>query len=150
MAASAGELALAVKRELPAPPPIVFAAFSDARELAQWWGPRGFSIPRVDFEPGVGAAYRITMQPPGADAFHLVGEFRRVEPPARLAFTFVWEPPDVDDVETLVDLSFRDLGEASELELTQGPFKTEDRLALHRDGWGESLDKLDHYLTRRA
>src|SRR5215216_2675072 len=129
---------LAVKCLLPAPPTVVFPAFSSPEQLAQWWGPVGFAIPSVDFEPRVGAPYRIEMQPPEGEAFHLVGEFRVVEPPSRLAFTFVWEPPDVDDVETLVDLSFRDLGDSTEVELRQGPFKTDDRLALHRDGWSES------------
>jgi uncharacterized protein YndB with AHSA1/START domain len=49
----------------------------------------------------VGGSYRIEMQPPEGDPFHLTGEFRALEEPARLAFTFVWEEPDPDDVETL-------------------------------------------------
>jgi uncharacterized protein YndB with AHSA1/START domain len=90
------------------------------------------------------------MQPPEGDVFHLTGEFRVVEPPARLAFTFVWEPPDDDDVETLADLTFRDLGDSTEVEFTQGPFKTDERVELHRGGWTESFDKLERYLTRRS
>ena len=38
----------------------------------------------------------------------LAGVFREVDPPARFAFTFVLDPPDPDDLETLVALSFRD------------------------------------------
>ena len=30
--------------------------------------------------------------------------------------------------------------------LTQGLFKTEARRALHRDGWGDSFDKLERLL----
>jgi uncharacterized protein YndB with AHSA1/START domain len=48
---------------------------------------------------------------------------------------------------TRVDLSFRDLGGATELSLTQGPFKTQERRALHRDGWTDSLDRLERLLT---
>ena len=33
------------------------------------------------------------MQPPEGDPFYLTGEFREVDPPARLAYTFVWEDP---------------------------------------------------------
>ena len=83
------------------------------------------------------------MQPPEGDRFYLAGEFRELDPPARLAYTFVWEDPAPDDVETIVALSFRDLGEATEVALTQGPFKTEGRRALHRDGWTDSFDKLE-------
>jgi uncharacterized protein YndB with AHSA1/START domain len=135
-------LTLELERVLPAARPSVFRAFSTAGELARWWGPRGFTTRSLEFEPRVGAGYRIEMQPPEGDAFHLVGEFRVVDPPTRLAFTFVWEDPDPDDVETLVELSFRDRGEATAIVLSQGPFRTEARRELHRDGWTDTLDRL--------
>ena len=49
-------------------------------------------MPSLEFEPRVGESYRIEMQPPGGDRFRLAGEFREVDPPSRLAYTFVWEP----------------------------------------------------------
>ena len=135
-----------MKRVLPATPPVVFEAFS-ASELPKWWGPDGFTIPSVDFQPRVGESYRIEMKPPEGDPFHLIGEFREVDAPGRLAFTFAWEPADPDDVETLVGLSFRDLGDSTEVAFTQGKFKTEERRSLHRDGWTDSFDKLERVLT---
>lgn len=102
----------------------------------------------LDFAPAVGARYRIEMQPPEDDSFEIGGEFREIEPPARLAFTFIYENPDPDDVETLVDLSFRDRGDATEVALAQGPFTTEARRALHRDGWTDTLDKLADFVAR--
>jgi uncharacterized protein YndB with AHSA1/START domain len=143
MAAAPHGLTLEMNRVLAAPPDVVFDSFSDANELAKWWGPQGFTIPSLEFDPSQGQRYRIEMQPPDGDAFHLTGHFREVDPPARLAFTFVWDPPDPEDLETLVELSFRDLGDATELALTQGPFKTEARLALHRAGWTDTLDRLE-------
>ena len=139
-----------MQRVLSAPPAVVFDAFANPDKLARWWGPAGFTVPSVDFDPRPGGTYRIEMQPPGGDAFHLVGEFREVVPPARLAFTFVWEPPDPDDVETLVELSFRDLGDSTEAVLAQGVFKTEPRRELHRDGWSDTLDRLEQFLTRQS
>ena len=138
-----GQLTLEMTRVLPAAPAVVFRAFSDASELARWWGPEGFTTLRLEFEPRVGEGYRIEMQPPDGDPFYLTGEFRAVDPPARLAYTFAWEDPDPDDVETLVDVSFRDLGESTEVALAQGPFKTEARRALHRGGWTDGFDKLE-------
>jgi uncharacterized protein YndB with AHSA1/START domain len=140
-------LTLELTRELPGPREIVFAAFRDSARVAQWWGPEGFTIPSVDFSTITGEAYRIEMQPPDGDAFHVHGVFRIVHPPSRLSFTFAWEPPDPDDVETLVDLSFAPLGETTELTLWQGDFQTEARRALHRDGWSESFDKLERLLA---
>lgn len=144
------ELMLEIKRVLPAPRPAVFAAFSDQDELAKWWGPEGFTIPSLRFQARVGESYRIEMEPPEGEPFYLAGEFREVDPPARLTFTFVWEDPDPDDVPTLAGLSFRDRGEATEVALTQGPFKTEARRALHRDGWTDSFDKLEQLIAGRA
>jgi uncharacterized protein YndB with AHSA1/START domain len=144
-----GELRLEITRVLPAAPAVVYAAFTDPGEVARWWGPAGFTIPSVDFEPRPEESYRIEMQPPEGDPFHLTGEFSEVDPAVHLAFSFVWEDPDPDDVETLVRLSFRDLGTSTEVGLNQGPFKTEARLALHRDGWSDSLDKLERLLRAR-
>jgi uncharacterized protein YndB with AHSA1/START domain len=139
----AGALSLDLKRVLPAPRPVVFQACSDPRELAKWWGPAGFTAPSVDFHPQVGGSYRIAMRPPEGDLFYLSGEFREVDPPARLVYTFRWEDPDPDDRETVVALSLRDLGESTELVLSQAPFSTEARLALHRGGWADSLSRLE-------
>jgi uncharacterized protein YndB with AHSA1/START domain len=150
MAARSDELTLEMKRVLPAAPSIVFGAFIDPNELAKWWGPEGFTTPSLEFDARVGKSYRIEMQPPEGDPFYLTGEFREVDPPARLAYTFIWEDPDPDDVETVAGLSFRDLGESTEVALTQGPFKTEARRALHRDGWTDSFDKLERLISAQA
>ena len=141
---------LELERVLPAPPQVAFATFSDAKELAKWWGPEGFTIPSLEFQPRVGETYRIEMQPPEGDPFHLTGEFREVDPPARLAYTFVWEPPDPDDVENVVRLSFRDLGDSTAISLAQGPFKTEARRALHRDGWTDGFNKIERLLSAES
>jgi uncharacterized protein YndB with AHSA1/START domain len=116
---------------------------------SDWWGPEGFTIPRVRFEPAVGEPYRIEMQPPAGDAFHLTGEFTAVDPPGLLAFSFRWEPPDPDDVDNVVELVFRAAGDGTEVALVQGPFKTDERRALHRDGWTDSLNKLESPLSAR-
>ena len=87
------------------------------------------------------------MQPPEGEAFYLTGAFREVAPPSRLAYTFRWEDPDPDDVETMVDLSFRDVGGSTEVLLVQDPFKTDARRALHRNGWADTFDKLEDQLS---
>ena len=139
---------LEIKRVLPAGRADVFGAFSAAEELSQWWGPEGFSVPSLQFNPRVGDRYRIEMQPPEGDPFYLTGEFREVDPPARLAFTFVYEDPDPDDVENLVELSVRDLGDSTEVTFSQEPFKTEARLDLHRSGWTDTFERLERYIRK--
>ena len=149
MAARSGELTLEIRRVIPAACSVVFRAFLDAEELAKWWGPEGFTVPSLEFNPRIGDSYRIQMQPSEGDPFYLTGEFREVDPPTRLAYTFVWEDPAPDDIETLVELSFRDLGESTEVLFRQGPFSTEARRELHRDGWTDGFGKVEQLLSQQ-
>ena len=142
-----GELALGMKRTVRAPASVVFRACTEPEELAKWWGPRGFTTPAIEMDLRVGGRYRIAMQPPEGDLFHLTGEFREVDPPARLAYTFVWEPPDPDDRETLVTLSFREVDGSTEVDFTQGVFATKARRALHEQGWRDSFERLQELLS---
>jgi uncharacterized protein YndB with AHSA1/START domain len=139
-------LVLRLERALPAPRAAVYRALTDPEELGKWWGPRGFTAPSVAFEARVGRSYRIAMQPPDGELFHLAGEFREVDPPARLAYTFRWDPPDPDDLETVVTLSLEDRGEETLVQMSQGEFATEARYALHEAGWTEALERLEKLL----
>ncbi len=141
------ELALHVERVLPAPRPLVFKACTEPDELAKWWGPRGFTAPSVEIDLRAGGGYRIAMQHPDGDLFYLSGEFREVDPPVRLVYTFRWEEPDPDDRETVVTLSFGDLGELTDLVVAQRAFATEGRRELHEQGWTDCLDRLETLMS---
>jgi uncharacterized protein YndB with AHSA1/START domain len=140
-------LTLRLEKVLRAPRERVFAACVEAEELAEWWGPTGFTVPNVELCVRVGGRYRITMQPPDGGAFHIAGEFRKVEPARRLVYTFEYEEPDPDDQVTVVTVSFLEYGDGTKLVLEQGPFATKDRHALHETGWTETLDRLDRFLA---
>jgi uncharacterized protein YndB with AHSA1/START domain len=133
-------------RVLPAPRAEVFKAMTDPEELAQWWGPRGFSTARVDLDPRPGGSLLIEMQPPEGEAFKLSGEFLQVEPPQRLIYTFRWDPPDPDDRETVVTLSLEEQDGGTQIELTQGEFTTDERRTLHEGGWADSFERLRELL----
>jgi uncharacterized protein YndB with AHSA1/START domain len=144
------ELALEIERVLPAAPAVAFHAFIDPSELAKWWGPEGFTIPSLSFPARVGDSYRIEMQPPTGDPFALTGEFQEVEPPPPRTKNIRLGEPPTRARETLVRLSFGDLDDSTEVSLGQGIFRTEARLALHRDGWTDSFDKLERLLSIQA
>lgn len=141
-------LSLHLEKVLRASRARVLAAFVDKGGLAAWWGPNDFTVPTVEICAREGEGYRFTMQPPEGAAFHISGEFRKVDPPQRLIYTFEYEEPDPDDQETLVTLSMADVAEGTLLVLDQGPFATEARRALHEMGWAETLDGLERFLTR--
>jgi uncharacterized protein YndB with AHSA1/START domain len=146
MEVGAGHM-LRLERLLRAPCPVVYRTLTDPAKLGRWWGPRGFTAQSVEFDARTGGAYRIAMQPSDGDAFHLSGEFRRVEPPTGLAYTFRWDPPHPDDRETIVTLALEDRGEETRLRLAQGEFATRERCLLHKAGWSETFDRLEELLA---
>jgi uncharacterized protein YndB with AHSA1/START domain len=141
-------LRLHLEVELSVPAPAVFEALTDPEQLAQWWGPHHFTTPSIDLDLRVGGRYRFAMQPPDGGLFHLQGEFLEIEVPRRLAYTFRWEEPDADDVETVVILLIVDLGASTRLTVDQGAFASEPRRELHVRGWSDSLQRLQTWLSR--
>jgi len=141
---------LELARALAAPRERVFRALTQRDDLAVWWGPRGFTTPEIELDLRVGGRYRFTMQPPEGDPFHISGEFREIDPPSSLSYTFRYDEPTPDDRETVVTLTVDDVDGTTELALRQGEFATEERLALHRGGWTDSLDKLSALLEEGA
>lgn len=138
---------LHLEKDLSAPPERVFSAFVDADDFRRWFGPVGFTVQSLQLEALEGADYRLTMQPPEGDVFRIRGTFRTVDPPRRLAFTFEYEEPDPDDVETLVEVLFEPADGGTRIILDQGPFTTEQRWQLHQVGWTETLKRLEQSLA---
>ena len=140
-------LTLRLEKAVQAPRERVFAACVEPEQLAIWWGPTGFTVPNVELCARPGGRYRLTMQPPEGGVFHIAGEFRTVDPPRLLVYTFEYEEPDPDDQLTVVTLSFSEYGDGTRLILEQGPFATRDRHALHETGWMQTLDRLERFLA---
>jgi uncharacterized protein YndB with AHSA1/START domain len=147
IASVAAELTVKLSCMVQAPPQRVFEAMTDPEQVAEWWGPEGFTCPEVALDPRVGGAYRIAMQPPDGELFYLAGKYIEVEPPFRLAYTFHWEPPDPDDRETVARVALRGRDGATEVELTQGTFATEARRELHKAGWIDTLARLASHVA---
>jgi uncharacterized protein YndB with AHSA1/START domain len=143
-------LTLWLQRVLPGARERVFRACTEPDELAQWWGPHGFTTPYIDLDLRVGGRYRFAMQPPDGELFHLSGQFIAIEPPIRLEYTFRWEEPDPDDRETVVTMSLSDRGHSTEVVVVQSGFATDARRALHVDGWTDCLDRLEELMSSRG
>jgi len=71
-------------REFAAPRELVFTACTDARQLAQWWGPRGFTAPVCEWDARPGNKIYVVMCAPNGTRYPMGGEFREVVPPERL------------------------------------------------------------------
>jgi uncharacterized protein YndB with AHSA1/START domain len=137
---------LRLERLFPVAPEGLFAAFVDGEQFREWFGPAGFAVSSLRFDPLNEPEYRLVMQPPTGDVFHIGGRFLAVEPPRRLVYTFLYEEPDPDDLETEVTVTFDPADPGTRLLLDQGPFKTAARRQLHHDGWTQTLERLEQYV----
>jgi uncharacterized protein YndB with AHSA1/START domain len=136
------ELVLHLERILPAAPAAAFRANTQVSELAKWFGPHDFLIPKIDLDVRPGGAYRIAMQPPSGEVFYLTGEVREVVEAERLVYTFEWEDPAPGDTPNTVTITFQGTDDSTTMTVEQRPFATPERLALHVAGWTDGLDKL--------
>jgi uncharacterized protein YndB with AHSA1/START domain len=140
---------LVITRVLDAPREIVFAAWVDQDQAAQWWGPKGFTSITCTMDAQVGGMWRRVMRSPDGIEYRARGIYREVVPPERLVFTYAWERnPDYGEHETLVTLTFTDLGRRTELTLRQEGFETIAGRDDHYGGWSGCLERFAAFLVQ--
>ncbi len=147
------EREITITRVFDAPRALVFKAWTDAKVLAQWWGPKGFTNPVCEIDPRVGGALRIHMRAPDGSIYPMKGEIREIVPPERLAFTNI----AVDEagnhiIEGFTTVTFADENGKTRLTLhTRGSAIVEKAVAYLQGmemGWTMSIDKLQALLAR--
>ena len=74
------------------PASVVFAAFTDDRQLAQWWGPNGFTNTFQEFDPQPGGRWRFIMRGPDGKEYPNESQFLEVVAPRRLVFRHLSKP----------------------------------------------------------
>ncbi|HET9685736.1 MAG TPA: SRPBCC domain-containing protein, partial [Pseudolabrys sp.] len=82
-----GKATVTILRVLDAPRALVWKAWTDPKMMAQWFGPRGFTIPVCELDVRAGGSLRIVMRGPDGQDYPMKGEFREVVAPERLLFT---------------------------------------------------------------
>jgi uncharacterized protein YndB with AHSA1/START domain len=76
-----------IMREYAAPRAIVWRACTEARHLAQWWGPRGFTAPVCEWDAKPGNKIYVVMRAPNGADFPMGGKFLEVVAPEKLVTT---------------------------------------------------------------
>jgi uncharacterized protein YndB with AHSA1/START domain len=84
-----------VRQHLKAVPARVFSAFAEAHLVAQWLRPSpDVTLSVLQFEFREGGAYRFAYHLPEGHTVLIGGTYRRIEPPAKIVFSWIIEPPD--------------------------------------------------------
>lgn len=149
------EQELVITRIFDAPREMVFQAWTDVKQMAQWWGPHGFTNPvcKMDVRPG-GAIY-IEMRGPDGITYPMGGTFHEVVAPERLVFTStaLLDEAGNPQLENLNTITFEEWNGKTRLTLHVQVVKATPvaakALAGMDMGWSQSLDRLAVFVVER-
>jgi uncharacterized protein YndB with AHSA1/START domain len=154
-----------ISRIFDAPRERVWSAWTDAAQLKQWWGPKGFKVHtcKVDLRPGGSFLYGLTA-PDGTD---LWGRFvyREIAAPRKLVFIVSFSDPQGGvtrhpwspnwPLQMMSTVEFEEQGpRRTRVTVTWVPHEANDveRKSFDegrdnlKQGWGGTLDKLADHL----
>jgi uncharacterized protein YndB with AHSA1/START domain len=72
------------------------------------------------------------------------GRYTEIEPPNRLAFTWIW---DGDDTRQLIELDFDEDDGVTTVRFTHSGLWDEEAVRSHEGGWGKAFDNLERALA---
>lgn len=134
-----------LKRTFAAAPEKVFAAWTDPEKLGQWFRPSDQMKVEAEADVTVGGKYRFRLIAPDGTEHVSYGEYREIDPPDKLVFTWAWESGLVND--SLVTVSLRAVEGGTELTLRHEKLDTQDLRERHAKGWTGCLEQLDRWLA---
>jgi uncharacterized protein YndB with AHSA1/START domain len=138
---------LRIERTFDAPVERVFEAWTSEEVLRRWLhGMPGWDTPTAEVDLRVGGRIRIVMRDPSGGAESgATGEYRVVEPPHRLVFTWIWD--DQPDQPQLVELEFSERDGRTTVLMTNSGIPTDARWESQQRGWNVCFDNLDRLLA---
>jgi len=139
---------LIIERIFDAPRELVFKAWTEPERQVQWLGPQGFTGKILQAATKPGDAYRYFMRDPQGGDHWQQGVIQEMAAPALLKFTYEWanERGEATRPQTLVTVTFEDVGGKTRLTLRQEVFESVTACDDHRGGWNSSLDRLAEYM----
>jgi uncharacterized protein YndB with AHSA1/START domain len=139
---------ITLKRVFDAPRELVWNAWTEPDQLAEWWGPPGWTNPRemitMDVRPG--GAFRVTsVSHEDGTEMTTQGSYREVVEPERLVLE---EPAEDAWHEAAVSVvTFTDLGDGRTELVLHATIHTTDEMRAHAEaGMAASLDRLSEHL----
>ncbi|MDB5238594.1 MAG: ATPase [Candidatus Kaiserbacteria bacterium] len=153
------EKAITIERTVDAPIEKVWKAWTDPKELMQWWGPNNVSIPECEVDLRVGGKFYIVMEageamgPYKGTKWPMLAEFTEVEPNAKLSYTAQAWTEGMKE-ETLIDqtteIVLREVDGKTKIEIKAAILKTGPKAGMAvqgmEAGFTQQLEKLATYI----
>jgi uncharacterized protein YndB with AHSA1/START domain len=143
-----------ITRVFEAPRRLVFRAWTDPRQIAQWFGPAGVTTPlstvSVDVRPGGVWQLRMVDDADGTE-YPVTFTCREVIEPERIVLsTRVPTEPGAVTEEALLTVTFAELGNRTEMTFhVSGLVVSEENGGLE-SGWSSSFQRLAEHLNQVA
>lgn len=125
-----------IERLLPAPPRVVFDAWTDPVSMSRWLSPVGHADVTADVRPD--GRFTVVMVDGDTRIEHR-GVYLAVEPPHLLRFT--WESPYTGGTPSVVMVELHPHDDGTRLVLSHEDLPA-DTEAAHEGGWTTILDRL--------
>ena len=138
-----------VRRRFASHPEKVFAAFAEPQLVSRWMSPSPeIKLTVLEFEFRVGGAYRFAYRVPGGPTVIVSGSYRSIEPPSKIVFSWVIEPPDEHaGIESEVTATITPYGGETELLIRHEKLARIDAIERHAQGWHGAADQLATLLS---
>jgi glutathione S-transferase len=140
---------LNLSRFIRAPREKVFDAFTTEAGMASWMGPRGMHVRIARADTQVGGAWQVQMLARDGSHHDVGGQFRLLERPHRLAYTWQWQGDDnnpMAGLSTLVEVELLEKDGGTELRMTHSGFPAAGMRDGHNQGWTSTLNRLNDAL----
>ncbi|MGR0318801.1 SRPBCC family protein [Agromyces sp. ZXT2-3] len=142
-----------ITRVFDAPRELVWRAWTESADAAEWWHPRDIVIKdgsvAVDARPGGRYAYTM-VNPADGTEYPTVGVYREVVPPRRLVFTWA-SPGEPDETAPVVTVDLRELDDdRTEMLFHLRGFPGRPGDANVYDGWDSAFDLLGEQLAAQV
>jgi uncharacterized protein YndB with AHSA1/START domain len=136
---------LRIERAYQAPAQAVFDAWTSEEVLRRWFHAElGWETADAEVDLRIGGAVRVVMRDPDKDArYGGGGHYTEIDPPTRLAFTWIW---DDNSTRTLIELDFEESDGITTVRFTHSGLWNEDAVRSHQDGWSRCFANLQRTL----
>ncbi len=143
---------IVLSRVINAPRERVWEAWTDPNQVAQWWGPKGFTNPVCKLDVRCGGGIRIDMRGPDGTIYPMTGSFREIVEPERLAFiSAALDKNGKPLFEVLTTMTFDTQGKKTKLTLHASVVNRTPEAAPYltgmNEGWNQSLDRLTDFVA---
>jgi uncharacterized protein YndB with AHSA1/START domain len=146
---------IVISRIFDAPRELIWNAWADPKQLAEWWGPRGFTITIHEMDVRPGGVWKHTMHGPDGTDYPTRCVFIEVVKPERMVYSMVGGKKGDPGHQSEVTWTFDAQGDKTKLTLRMLFPSAEIRESVAKtyriiEGGIQTLDRLGEHMAKSS